>query len=168
MCRRLRRICCARAAIRFALPAAGQCVLADPEAGSVDVGFDLLRLLAEALDAEAHGLAGLQEDRVRLHAHADAGRRAGGDDVAGLQGHELADVADELGDAEDHRLGRAVLAAVAVDLEPHVEVLRVGDFVVGDEPGADRAEGVAALALVPLAAALDLEFALAETSLTTQ
>ena len=41
------------------------------------------------------------------------------------------------------------------------EVLRVLDLVLGDEPRADRAEGLAALALVPLAAAaLDLEDAL--------
>ena len=45
---------------------------------------------------QAHGLAGLQEDRVRLHAEPDAGRRAGGDDVARMQRHEVADVADEL------------------------------------------------------------------------
>ena len=67
-----------------------------------------------------------------------------------------------MGDAEDHRLGRAVLVAVAVDFEPHLEVLRVGDFVAGDQPGADRAEGVGRLALGPLAAALGLEVALAE------
>ena len=41
------------------------------------------------------------------------------------------------------------------------EVLRILDFVLGDEPWPDRAEGLAALALVPLAAAaLDLEYAL--------
>ena len=71
-------------------------------------------------------------------------------------------VADQLRHAEDHGLGAAVLVAVAVDLEPHVEVLRVGDLVRGHQPGADRAEGVAALALVPLAAALDLEVALGD------
>ena len=55
---------------------------------------------------------------------ADARRRAGGDDVARLEQHELADIADEMRDAEDHRLGVAGLHALAVDVEEHVEVLR--------------------------------------------
>ena len=54
----------------------------------------------------------------------------------------------------------AGLLALAVDVEPHVEVLHVADLVGRDQPGADRAEGVAALALVPGAAALDLVLAL--------
>src|SRR5215468_808171 len=62
---------------------------------------------------------------------------------------------------EDHRLCIAALALLAVDVEPHIEVLRILDFVLGDEPRTDRSEGLAALALVPLAAAaLDLEDAL--------
>src|SRR5205085_3987455 len=43
---------------------------------------DLLPLLAEALDAQRDDVADIEELR-RLHAGADAGRRAGGDDVAG-------------------------------------------------------------------------------------
>ena len=113
-------------------------------------------LFAEAFDAEADGLAGAEEGG-RLHAHADAGGRAGGDDVAGVEREELAEVADELLHAEDHRGGGAVLAALAVDFEPELEVLRVGDFVFGDEPGAEGAEGVAAFAFGPLAAAVFLE-----------
>ena len=54
------------------------------------------------------------------------------------------------GDAEDHRPRVAGLPALAVDVEPHVEVLQVLDLVGGDEPRADRAERVAALALAPL------------------
>ncbi len=104
---------------------------------------------------------GFEPDGLRLDAHADARRGAGGDHVARLQAHELAEIGDEVRDAEDHGLGRAVLVAVAVDFEPHLEVLRIGDFVGGDEPRADRAEGVGRLALVPLAAALGLEVALA-------
>ena len=52
--------------------------------------------------------------------------------------------------------------ALAVDFQPHGELLRVGYFVAGDQPGADRAESVATLALVPGAAALDLELAFAD------
>src|SRR5262249_22255098 len=50
---------------------------------------DLLALLAEPLDAERHDVAGLEPDRVGLHAERDAGRRAGGDDVARLHHEEL-------------------------------------------------------------------------------
>ena len=100
---------------------------------------------------------GCKIDRLGLPAHADARRGAGGDDVARLQGHELADVADDLGHGEDHGAGVARLHALAVDVEPHVEALHVADLVAGHEPGADGAEGVAALALVPGAAALELD-----------
>src|ERR671914_2492953 len=58
------------------------------------VGDDLLPLLAEALDAHGHDVAGLEEHRVRLHAEADAGRGAGGDDVAWKERHVVADVGD--------------------------------------------------------------------------
>ena len=56
----------------------------------------------------------------------------------------------------------AGLAALAVDVEPHRQLLHVRDFVLGDEPRAERAEGVVRLALGPLAAALDLEIALGD------
>src|SRR5260221_7763149 len=52
-----------------------------------------LLLLAEAGDAQLHLVARLEEAR-RLLAHADARRRAGGDDVARQQRHEMADIAD--------------------------------------------------------------------------
>src|SRR3546814_1333971 len=80
---------------------------------------DVLALLAEAGDAERHGVARLQVAR-RLLPHADARRRAGGDDVAALQAHEAADVADQVGDAEHHGPGAAVLEALAVDLQPEI------------------------------------------------
>src|SRR5262249_54445014 len=88
-----------------------------------------------------------------------ARRGAGNNDVAGLQDHKLRTVPHEVGDAEDHCLGVALLARLAVHGEPQVEILRIADFVPGDEPGAEGAEGFAALALGPLAGALDLEFA---------
>src|SRR5689334_21903300 len=64
-------------------------------------GDAALLLLAQAGDAEPHLVAGLEIAR-RLLAHADAGWRAGGDDVAGQQGHEVADVAHQMVDREDH------------------------------------------------------------------
>src|SRR5690348_18239306 len=115
---------------------------------------DLLALLAKSLDAERDDVAGLEPDRIGFHAERDAGRRAGGDDVARLHHEELRAVPDDVLDAEDHRLGVAALALLAVHVEPHVELLHVLDLVLGDEPRSDRAEGLAALALGPLAAAL--------------
>lgn len=56
--------------------------------------------------------------------------------------------------------GVTVLLELAVDPEPQAQRLRVGHLVGGDEPGAERVEGLAVLALVPGAAALDLELAL--------
>src|SRR3712207_2457193 len=53
-----------------------------------------------------------------------------------------------------------VLHPLPVHLAEHGQVLRVRHLVLGDEPGAEGAEGVAALALVPGAAALDLPLAL--------
>src|SRR5258707_9594260 len=119
----------------------------------------LLLLLTQSPDPELHHIARLQELR-RLHAEADAGRRAGDDHVAGLHDEELRAVPDDVGGAEDHRLGVALLARLAVHREPHVEPLRVRNLVLGDEPRTDRAERLAALALGPLAGALDLELAL--------
>src|SRR6188768_2827653 len=116
----------------------------------------LLPLFSESRDAEPDDAAGAQIYR-RLHAVADSGRRAGRDDVAGVQAHELAQVAHEVRHAEHHRLGRAVLVALAVNLEPHLELVIVGDFVGRDQPGADRAERVGALALDPLSRALELK-----------
>ena len=92
----------------------------------------------------------------------DAWRRAGRDDVAGLEAHESAQVADEELHAEDHRLRRPVLIAVPVDFEPQAEILTVGDFVGGHEPGTNRPERVGALALHPLAGALELIRALGQ------
>src|SRR5262249_62104943 len=61
---------------------------------------------------------------------------------------------------EYHGADIAALALFAVDVEPHVQALRVPDLVLGDQPRAEWAEGFAALALDPLAAALELEDAL--------
>ncbi len=118
-------------------------------------------LLSKARNAERDDIARLQVAR-RLLAHADARRRAGGDDVARLQRHEAAEVRHEEGDAVDHGLGGAVLHGLAIDREPHVERLRVGNLVLRHQPGADRAEGVGGLALGPLSRMLELEGALGD------
>src|SRR3546814_11145478 len=85
--------------------------------------------------------------------------RAGGDDVAGLQAHEAADVADQVRHAEHHGACAAIREALAVHLEPEGENLSDGRFVRRDQPGADRAEGFGDLRLHHLAGALQLEAA---------
>ena len=77
-----------------------------------------LGLLAQTVDAKVHHIAALEVHRGRLaidlDAHAHAGWCAGGDDVARLQRHELAHIADKLGHAKNHGLGVAGLKAHAV------------------------------------------------------
>src|SRR5580693_1812024 len=118
--------------------------------------YHLLLLLAEPIDPQRHHIAGLQERR-RLHAQPDARRRAGDDDVARLQDEILRAAPDDVAAVEDHGRGVAALAFLAIDVEPHVQLLRVLDLVLGDEPGAEWAERLAALALGPLPGALDLK-----------
>ena len=55
----------------------------------------------------------LQEGR-RHHPHADAGRRAGRDDRAGLERHALREHGNDLGDARDQVSCVGVLAHLAV------------------------------------------------------
>src|SRR5438045_2647115 len=57
---------------------------------------DLLFLLAELLDAERDDVAGFEELRRGLHAKANARRRAGDDDVARIEDHELRTVPDQV------------------------------------------------------------------------
>src|ERR1700712_772610 len=117
-----------------------------------------LRLLAKSFDAELDRLAGIEKHR-RLHSEPDAGRGAGRDDVARLQAHELRDIVDEERDAEDHGPGRAVLAHDAVDREPHLQILRIGDFIAGNQPWPDRTKAVGRFSFRPLTSAFRLELA---------
>src|SRR5580698_3731317 len=87
-----------------------------------------LLLDAETGDAEAHGLAGAQI-LWRFLSQADAGWGAGGNDIAGLEPHELADVGDQVRDAEEHGAGAAVLKTAAIDVQPELQVLRIGNFI---------------------------------------
>ena len=86
----------------------------------------------------------------------DAGRRAGEDDVAGQQGHDLGDVGDQRRQPEDQLAGAALLARLAVDGAGDLQVGRVEAQAgqVGLDPRADRAEGVEALGAGPLPVAL--------------
>ena len=64
---------------------------------------------ADAVDLDPDDVAGLEVAR-RVEADADAGRRAGGDDVAGLQRHAGRDRRDDRRDVEDQEAGIRALA----------------------------------------------------------
>src|SRR5437763_3272846 len=126
-----------------------------------DEGHQALVLLAQTLDRQPNAVAVFKELR-RLHAETDTGGRACRDNVARQQGHEMADIADDVVDPEDEVGGVAVLHSLAVDLGPQCEVARVGQLVGSDDPGTDRREGIGAFALGPLPAAFDLKLALGD------
>ena len=115
-------------------------------------------LLAEARNLQHELVAGLEED-ARIARHADPGGRARRDHVAGHQRHVCADIAHELGHAENHGDGVSRLHPLAVEIEAQIEALRIGDFVRGDEPGSQRTEAVMALRLDPFAGTAFLQAA---------
>jgi hypothetical protein len=75
----------------------------------------------------------------------------GQDEVTRLEGHDLADVADEIRNREDHVAHMAVLADLAVDASDDLEVVPVE--AAGHEC-TDGTEGVEALRPGPLAVQL--------------
>src|SRR5580704_1356679 len=106
---------------------------------------------SEALNGDGDGFAGL-EPAVGVAAEADAGRRAGGYDVAGQERGDGGEIFDERGDFENELTGVGVLEDFAVDGEADIEDVGIGDFVGGDDGGAEGAEGGEALAHGPLGA----------------
>src|SRR6266576_3310731 len=123
---------------------------------SLLVGTQALPGGAKSIDAELDDVT-VGEKAGRLLAEPDARGSAGGDHVAGKERHELTDVADKPGYVDHEILRRAGLLGLSVHLEPQAEVVHVRDLVGRGEKRAERREGVAALALHPLAAALELE-----------
>lgn len=53
--------------------------------------------------------------------------------VARFERHDRRDVLKELGNVEDHVTRVAILFRLAVDLEPEVDVARVGNLVLADK-----------------------------------
>src|SRR5262249_56924044 len=113
----------------------------------------------EALNAEFDYIAGLQV-LWRLHAEANACRRAGADHVARQQRHELTDVGDKERHAKNHLGSGAALAEFAIDLEPHGEVAVIGKFVARGEKRPKWGKSICALTFHPLSAALQLKASL--------
>ena len=86
-------------------------------AGCLRVLAHGLALLAQARDFKLHHIAGLEVDRLRFHAHPHARRGSGGDDISGVERHELGQMADNLRDREDHGRRIAGLHAFAVHIQ---------------------------------------------------
>ena len=105
--------------------------------------------------------AGCEETR-RLARRADAGGRAGEDDVAGEQRQHGRQLGDEPRHGEDE-IGRArVLHGLAVDRAAEREVVGIGHLVGRDEPRAHRPESAPRLAERELRARGELERAVAD------
>src|SRR6185436_12554336 len=94
---------------------------------------------ADTLDLRLDHVAGLH--------WRDAGGRAGHQDIAGVQGIELARVLDQARHAGNHVSRARILALLAVDPALELEALRIADFVGGREAGAER--GIAVDRLAP-------------------
>src|SRR5215510_14967717 len=103
--------------------------------------------LADAFDPELHDVAGLEEHAPR---HPHAGRRAGQDEVARLQGHARRQHRDLLGGVLDHAARAGVLHERVVDPELKRQRLRIGKLVDRNDPGPERARDVEALLAEPV------------------
>ena len=96
---------------------------------------------ADTLDFDGDVFAGA-EPALGFAACADAGGSAGGDDVAGFQGHDAGEVFDQVAGFEDQFAGVGVLEGFAVDGEADGEFVGVGHVVFSDDAWAHGAEGV--------------------------
>src|SRR5437870_747572 len=109
-------------------------VLEPPEPGDLHCD-DVTRL-------EVHG---------RLLAEPDAGRRSGGDEIAGRERHQPREIAHEVADVEDERLRVAALHLLAVHPGPELEGVWVGDLLPVGDVGADGRRSLEDLPGHPLA-----------------
>ncbi|MNT23529.1 hypothetical protein D3C72_1589500 [compost metagenome] len=96
---------------------------------------------------------------MRVARIADAGRRAGNDKVARLQGHAEREFGNQFGNRKGHLGHRRVLHQFAVDQALQADLVRV-DLVGGHQERAQRHGAVDALALQPLPAVAPLQVAL--------
>src|SRR5437870_8879695 len=114
------------------------------------IGDQFLSRLPQAVDSQLHHVAHLQVGR-RTHSQADPSGRSRADDVAGEKGHELADVADERRDIEDHIGRSALLPILAVLLQSHAQASRVRALIASRHRPSYRSERLRVLSLDPLA-----------------
>src|SRR5262245_30422066 len=121
--------------------------------------FDRVAQDADALDLDLAGVAVAHPDRIGLARMADAGRRAGEDDVAGLEREALGEIDQHLAHRKHHVVGVVRLHDLAVEPAFDLQALAgLGQLVGGDHPGPEAAGAIEVLAHVPLRR-LALEFA---------
>ena len=92
---------------------------------------------ADPGDLHLQHVAGLHE-QLRIAAVADALRRAGGDHVAGRERGEVGAERHDVRDRIDQEIGAGALHLLAVEPRHQRQLGRVGDFVGGDHPWAQR------------------------------
>src|SRR5690348_287017 len=109
---------------------------------------------AELLDLDFDDVAGFEPPLllIGLAAGGDTARRAGAENVAGLE-PDAGPMRDLLVDLVHHALRGRVLANIAVDPALQCEKLRIADLVRRDEIGAERREAGEILAQAADAAA---------------
>src|SRR5258708_31979244 len=123
-------------------------------------GNHFLSLLAELLYSETHLIARLEKNGVWLVAQTNAGRRARNQQVSRMHCDEPTHVGDQLAHWEDHSPCVPRLHASAIEIQEHLDALRIADFIRRYQPRSHRSECVAALAFVPLRTAFHLKRAL--------
>src|SRR5579875_1408383 len=84
--------------------------------------------------------------------HADPVGRAGGNQIAWLQGELRRDMGDQLLRSENHFATVRVLAGFAVDLERQMQVVTIADEGARHQPRAQRGEAFVAFAAEPVRA----------------
>ena len=78
---------------------------------------------------------------------------AGQNDRSGGQSGAATEKFDDLGDGEDHVVRAPILDGFAIEKSANLQILGIGDFVGGDEAGAEGAESVEGLSATPLTSA---------------
>ena len=99
---------------------------------------DAVAQRADAGNLDFEHVAGLHPER-RIATMADALRCAGGDDVARRERREIRAERNDLRHRIDQQIGAGVLHLLAVEAGGQRQPGRVGNFVGGDDPRAERA-----------------------------
>ena len=112
-----------------------------------------------AFDLDFASIARFHPDRLRFARVTDTGRRAGENDIAGLQRHAFGEIDERLGKRKHHVVGVVGLHGLAVEPARDLQTFAARrNFVGRDHPGAEAAGAVEILAHAPLRR-VALEFA---------
>src|SRR5262249_7896246 len=103
--------------------------------------------LADLFDPELDHVTRFEELAA---SSADAGRRAGEDDIAGIERHAGGELLDLLGKRVDHFAGVGILLKDAIDPQFQAELLRIAEVACRHDPRAERAGAIEGLVLGPV------------------